>query len=272
MRSQFSTVLLAAIGGGMYAAETARVDRGEVTLPLHRAGHTLILETVYLNGQGPFRMMVDTGNAASLIRPQVAEKLGVRAAYSVDQVTSGGVRRAPVIVIDRLTVGPVIDRQIEAMVGALAMVGAMDGVDGVLGQSWLVRHDYLLDYRNRRLVLDGAAPEWAMRTDLRTVDGRPAVAALVDGVALDLVVDSGADILVLFEHKLRSADEATLSTNGRSASAELGSALVALCGSPEQRMTVARVNSPQLSGGLVPANAFRGIYVSNREGFVELVR
>jgi predicted aspartyl protease len=274
MRTQcFTVFLLAAIGGSMYAAETTRINRGaEVTLPLHRAGLTLILETVYLNGQGPFRMMIDTGNASSLIRPQVAQKLGARAAYSVEQVTSAGVRRVPVMVIDRLTVGPVIDRQIEAMVGALAMVGAMDGVDGVLGQSWLVRHDYLLDYRNRRLVLDGAAPEGAMRTDLRSVDGRPAVAALVDGVALDLVVDSGADIVVLFDHKLRSAREATLLTNGQSAGAELGSARVALGGSREQRMAVARVNSPLLSGGLLPANAFRSVYVSNRDGFVELER
>jgi len=267
MRSQFTTVvLLAAIGGSMYAAETTRVNRGEVTLPLHRAGHTLILETVYLNGLGPFRMMVDTGNASSLIRPQVAEKLGVRAAYSVDQVTSAGVRRVPVIVIDRLTVGPVIDRQIEAMVGAVSR----DGVDGIVGQSWLVRHDYLLDYCNRRLVIDGVAPEGAMRTDLRSVDGRPAIAALVDGVALDLVVDSGADILVLFEHKLHTAGEATLVTNWQSAGAELGSARVALGEGRERRMTAVRVNSPQLSGGLLPANAFRAIYVSNRDGFVEL--
>jgi predicted aspartyl protease len=271
MSSQLTTVvLLAAIGGGsMYGAETASGNRGAaVTLPLHRAGHTLVLETVYLNGQGPFRMMVDTGNASSLIRPQVAQKLGARAAYSVEQVTSAGVRRLPVMVIDQLTIGPAIDRQIEAMVGAVAM----DGVDGVLGQSWLVRHDYLLDYHNRRLVLDGAPPEGAMRADLRSVDGRPAVAALVDGVALDLVVDSGADIMVLFEHKLHSAGEATLSTNGQSTGAELGSARVALCGSREQRMTVARVNSPQLSGGLLPTNAFRAIYVSNRQGFVDLER
>jgi len=213
-------------------------------------------------------MMVDTGNASSLIRPQAAQKLGARATYSVEQVTSAGVRRVPVMVIDQLTVGPVIDRQIEAMIGAVAM----DGVDGVLGQSWLVRHDYLLDYHNRLLVLDGVAPDGAMRTDLRSVDGRPAVAALVDGVALDLVVDSGSDILVLFEHKLHSAGEATLSTNGQSTGAELGSARVALFGTREQRMTVARVNSPQLSGGLLPANTFRAIYVSNRNGYVEVVR
>jgi predicted aspartyl protease len=249
-----------------------RIWGAAVTLPLHRAGHTLILETVYLNGQGPFRMMIDTGNASSLIRPQVAQKLGVRPTYSVEQVTSAGVRRVPVLVIDQLTVGPAVDRQIEVMVGALAMVGAMDGVDGVLGQSWLVRHDYLLDYHDRRLVLDGTAPEGAMRTDLRSVDGRPAVAALVDGVALDLVVDSGADILVLFEHKLHSAGEATFLTNGQSAGAELGSARVALGGSRVQRMNAARVNSTQLSGGLLPANTFRAIYVSNRDGFVEVVQ
>ncbi len=112
----------------------------EVGLPLHRAGHTVILETVYLNGQGPFRMMVDTGNASSLIRPQVARKIGASAVYSVEQVTSGGVRRVPVVMVDHLTVGPVNDRQIEAMIGAVAM----DGTDGVLGQSWLARHDYLL--------------------------------------------------------------------------------------------------------------------------------
>jgi predicted aspartyl protease len=171
MRSQFTTVvLLAAIGGSMYAAETTRVNlAAEVTFSLHRAGHTLIFETVYLNGQGPFRMMVDTGNASSLIRPQVAQKLGARASYSVEQVTSAGIRRVPVIMIDQLAVGPVVDRQIEAMISPVAM----DGVDGILGQSWLVRHDYLLGYRNRRLVLDGAAPDGAMRTDLRSVEGRP---------------------------------------------------------------------------------------------------
>jgi predicted aspartyl protease len=240
----------------------------EVSLPLHRAGHTLVLETVYLNGQGPFRMMIDTGNASSLIRPQVAQKLGTPAAYSVDQATSADVRRVPVIVIDRLTVGAATDRRIEAMVGAVAM----DGMDGVLGQSWLVRHDYLLDYKNRRLVLDGAAPEAAIKMDLRSVEGRPAVAALVDGIAIDLVVDSGANILVLFERKPRSTGGAALLTNDQSASAELGSARVAFGDSREQRMDAARVSSTQLTGGLLPANAFRAIYVSNRNGFVELAR
>jgi predicted aspartyl protease len=213
-------------------------------------------------------MMIDTGNGSSLIRPQVAQMLGIPAAYSVDQVTSAGVGRVPVVVIDRVTVGPALDRQVEAMVGTVAL----DAVDGVLGQSWLVRHNYLLDYKNRRLVLDGPALEGAMKTDLRSVEGRPAVEARVNGVALDLVVDSGANILVLFEHNARDAGGSSLLTNVQSVGTELGSARVSMAESREVRMDAARVASNQLNGGLLPAIAFRAVYVSNREGFVEFVR
>jgi hypothetical protein len=108
----------------------------------------------------------------------------------------------------------------------------------------------------------------------RTVEGRPTVEALVDGVARDLVVDSGADILVLFENvnKVRISAGATLFANGQSAAEELGSAWVGLGDGRKRQMTASRVNTPELSGGLLPANGFRAIYVSNREGFVEMVR
>jgi hypothetical protein len=153
------------------------------------------------------------------------------------------------------------------------MVGpvTLDGVDGVLGQSWLARHDYLLDYRNGRMVLDGAAPESGARMNLRSVDGRPAVAARVDGVAQDLVVDSGADVLVLFGRGQHAGGSAFL-TNGQSGTAELGSARVALGDSGEQRMKAAHVSSTQLSGGLLPAVFFRVVYISNRGGVVVLAK
>jgi len=238
----------------------------EVTLPLHRSGHTLMLGTVYLNGQGPFRMMIDTGNASSLIRPQVARKLGALPGYTVDQVTAAGTRRVPVVTIDELTVGNVTDRKVEAMVGE----PQMDGVDGVLGQSWLVRHDYLLDYRNHRLVLDGTAPEGAVRTELRSVDGRPAVPAKVDGAPVDLVVDSGADVLVLFQRQAVTSN-ATFVTNSQTAGVELGSARVMVAGGREEKMQAARVHS-DLHGGLLPTQEFREVYVSNRQGFVGVVK
>jgi hypothetical protein len=73
------------------------------------------------------------------------------------------------------------------------------GVDGVLGQSWLVRHDYLLDYRNRRIALDIPAAGSGVRVPIRSPDGRPVVAASIDGRVRELVVDSGASAVVLYE-------------------------------------------------------------------------
>src|SRR5438094_885761 len=107
-----------------------------VSLNAARVGHLLVLNDVFLNGEGPFRMAVDTGNASSLIRPEVARRVNARAVYSVEQVTAGGVRAMPVVLLDRVTTGALIERTVEAIVGEV-QVGA---VDGVLGQSWLIRH------------------------------------------------------------------------------------------------------------------------------------
>lgn len=106
---------------------------------------------VFLNGQGPFRMLVDTGAASSLVRPEVALKIGLQPTYAVEQVTAAGNRLVPAGILAEVRVGAVADQAVEAMIGPVRA----KGVDGVLGQSFLVRHDYLLDYHDRRVVLDG---------------------------------------------------------------------------------------------------------------------
>ena len=47
-----------------------------VLLKAARVGHVLVLNDVFLNRMGPFRMAIDTGNSSSLIRPEVAQRLG----------------------------------------------------------------------------------------------------------------------------------------------------------------------------------------------------
>src|SRR5512140_2494429 len=100
-----------------------------VILKAARIGHVLVLKDVSLNGTGPFKMMVDTGNSSSLIRPETARRLGLRPVYEVDQVTTAGVRRLPVAIVDRVTTGFLTERAVEAMIGDVRL----EGVDGVLG-------------------------------------------------------------------------------------------------------------------------------------------
>jgi predicted aspartyl protease len=238
----------------------------EIVVRAERMAHLLVLPEVYVNGAGPFRMMIDTGNASSLIRPSLARKLGVRPAGSLEHATASGCRLVPAALLDEVRIGNVIEKMVEVMIADVQL----SGVDGVLGQSWLIRHDYLLDYQNHRLVLDGPQPSEGVRAHLRSSDGRPAILTEVDGRREELIVDSGAQLLVLFERSPR-ASQALLLTNSHAVQAGTGSVKVAIGESYRRSMPAARVNASVAGSGLLPAGIFRSVYVSNREGAVVLI-
>jgi hypothetical protein len=183
-----------------------------------------------------------------------------------------------VAILDEVRAGSVSDRSVEAIIGDVFQ----QGVDGVLGESWLVRHDYLLDYRNRRTALDGPPPGSGIRVPLRSTDGRPAVAASIDGRIRDLVVDSGASTVVLYEKPAPDGALPTgVDTNGGAARAQKCTVRFALSGSIDHLIDAVRIDHlidavridvHGLGPGLLPASAFASVFVSNREGFVELTR
>jgi clan AA aspartic protease (TIGR02281 family) len=166
----------------------------ETVFQADRLADLFILNKNYLNSQGPFRMMIDTGNSSSVVRQTVANRLGLHPTYAVQAETAAGAKVVGAAILDEVRIGPLRDDGVEVMI----MDWKVPGVDGVLGQSWLIRHDYMLDYRRRRLVVDIAAPPVGIRAPLRSGDGRPQVSAEVNGCRQDLVVDSGASVLVLF--------------------------------------------------------------------------
>lgn len=237
----------------------------EIVLKAERMAHMLVLKEVYLSGQGPFRMLIDSGASSCAIRPSLARKLGLHPAYAVELETAAGVKRVPAVRLDELRIGTVRNRDVEALVTEIES----SRVDGVLGQSWLAQHDYLLDFRSSRLVLNAAAPEHGVTTALRSSDGRPQIAADVNGRSQDLVVDSGTSDLILFGRS-RFANPVELVTNSGSVEAETGSSRVKIGSNFSRLMTSAAVDaSPR--PGLLPAAAFASVYVSNRNGVVVLV-
>jgi len=249
------------------AAQSTAVRAG-VLLKTSLDGQAIVLKEVYLNGAGPFRMLVDTGNASSMVRPEIARRLSLKPAYSVEMASGGGVRRLAAAILDEVRAGAVYDRAVEVMIGNVPQAG----VDGVLGDSWLVRHDYLLDYRNRRMVLDGPAAGTGIRVPLRSTDGRPAVSVAIDGRAADLVVDSGASSLILFEKPASGAALSAFDTDGGTARGQGCKVHLSLGGARERLMEAFRIDAHGLGSGLLPASVFAGVYVSNREGFVEFMR
>jgi len=268
MRLGILLFVLAAASTAASPPTTTTVIRSGISLKATLAGRSFILNEVFLNGAGPFRMLLDTGNATSIVRPRVARRLNLKPSYALEQATAAQTRRVPVAILDEVRTEGVIDRSVEAIVGDVYQ----NGVDGVLGASWLVRHDYLLDYRNSRIVLDGPPEDSGTRVPLRCTDGRPVVVALIDGRTEEFVVDSGSSAVVVYEKLSAAGVMVQIDTNEGSTPAQKFTARLAFPGGRDYVMGAVRVDVHGLGPGLLPASAFGSVFVSNRQGYVEFRR
>lgn len=111
-----------------------------------------LLVQVYVNGQGPFRTIVDTGAASFTLRPAIAERIGAVPRSRIERVTLSGAAFRPA---SPVTVQAIAARdEVEMVFSPINHPAA----DGVLGQNWLRRHVYFLDVRNYYFDLDPTVP------------------------------------------------------------------------------------------------------------------
>ncbi|WP_321477634.1 retropepsin-like aspartic protease [uncultured Paludibaculum sp.] len=152
---------------------------------------------VLVNGSGPYRFAVDTGASSSLISTRIAAALGLKPEYQVRMVTASGERLIPAGTGTTLAV-PGLERQgTEVLWCDWPM---QDGVDGILGQSFLAGQSYMIDTRRRSVQFGPLSPpDRATLQPVEWIEGRMAVLAEgPGGLALRLVVDSGASHLMLW--------------------------------------------------------------------------
>ena len=115
------------------------------------------------------------------------------------------------------------DRQTFLMAGLDAIHGSFPDVQGVLGQAFLSRFDYLLDVRGRRIEFGKRAPdEKKIRASFQTVAGRPVVATSLGS----LVIDSGVNWVTLFGVAAAAATHEMVTMTGRVKVGTLSSTLV----------------------------------------------
>ncbi|MFZ7090404.1 retropepsin-like aspartic protease family protein [Primorskyibacter sp. 2E233] len=122
-------------------------DQGRIELPLAPDGHYYV--TLDLNGE-PTRFVVDTGASAVVLTQRDAERAGIDAGtlafYSQAMTANGAVKTAPVT-LDRVALGPFVDRNMPAFVNA----GEMD--TSLLGMTYLQRF-HRIEISGGRLVLE----------------------------------------------------------------------------------------------------------------------
>lgn len=238
-----------------------------------------------INGRGPFTLMLDTGSNRSAVSGRLARSLGLPSVATTSVVTAASSDVRLVVRLDQIAIGGAAKTDLLVPVLDSADLGVVGpGVDGILGQDFLLDQNYTLDYEHRRLSWDRAPTSpTAGRLALVEHDGRWLVAlpqpADPAGAVIRLVPDSGATALVMFDRGAPLplstkplATHAPLSIIGGAASARavliglmsIGS--IVLCDHPA--LVVSRRDPGAPAGdGLLPLSMFASVTfdATNRE-------
>lgn len=201
---------------GLFAAALTPTTAGAAngTLAAEFTRTALVLAPVHLNGRGPYYFLIDTGATTTTLDDSLATQLGIRATGGMEIVTSAGTFRAPLGTLDELSVGSVRRSTLPVIWMPLHELRKDDArIAGILGQDLLGRQTLIIDYTRRRVELaPEECPNGDPSSDLGASHGRPMISAAIYGQGLPrharLVLDSGANALVLFT-RLRSATQMT---------------------------------------------------------------
>jgi predicted aspartyl protease len=228
----------------------------------------LVADDVFLNGQGPFRFLLDTGAQTNQVQASIASKLGLAPTFRLEMTTASGT--IPVVGgrIAEVSLGSAIGSNQEFLFTSLDGVHTLSaGIQGVLGQEFLARFDYLLDFAGRRLVFGAAAPEGGSRVGLETIDGRPAIETS-EG---KLVLDSGTDTTILFRASRSAPDGRVLTASGSTAAGAVQGLRLRIAGREYQPARAASLPRASMGeDGELPASLFHAVFVSNSSKYVIL--
>jgi hypothetical protein len=253
-------------------------------VPLELTNGGGVIVPVFLVGRGPHRFLLDTGAEGSTLSGGLARALAIEPVARVRVLTPAGEETRAVVRLDGLAVADAAAGGILASVTADGRI-RLDGteVDGVLGQDFLARFDFTLDYRRRVLVWGSGAPIRAdVRLELRRT-GRLSLVELPQGGSqrsLRFVPDSGADVLVVFDRAEglpmameRLPERASVeSLSGQGRDGEMRRVRSLRIGAVTLRDQVAALG-PHPSGGsgsdgLLPLHRFASVTFGNRDGFM----
>ena len=239
-----------------------------------------VFADVSIGKNGPFRFLVDTGSQTSFIDRKLAGDLDLKPAFRVEVVSQNSTRLLPALKVSTLHIGQRALPESELVFDDLAEARRLDdSVRGVLGLNALAGASFTLLPRARRLDLTAGRPAGEAVPIIR-VEDRLAVAARMGRETLTLIVDSGANHVVLF--RTPEAMAKTGAVTSTLSTLDGARKVVPTCWTAEMIFTdglrvgtlpAAIVSRRETQAdGLLPASVFKALYVDQTRGEVVLVR
>jgi hypothetical protein len=239
-----------------------------------------VFADVSIGTAGPYRFLVDTGNQTSLIDAELAAQLKLKPEFRVELVSQNSTRLLPALRLNTLHIGEKRLGEAEVVLQDLAEARRLDpAVKGVLGWNALAGFDFALLPRAGKLDLNASRPDGDV-VPFHRIEDRIAITARMGREDLTLILDSGANNVVLFRTPQAMAKSRSVPTNfatvdgARSLAPTHWTADMFFSGGLRIGMLPAAIVSGRATqvDGLLPASVFKTIYVDQSRGEVVLVR
>jgi hypothetical protein len=226
-----------------------------------------VVDGVYVNRHGPYRFLIDTATTSNHIEAALAKSIGLKATFRSELTSSLGIIQVSGSDGVEVAMGSLrADQQSFLFAGMEVVHQLAPDIQGILGQEFLSRFDYLLDLRARRLEFGSPQPGSAgTQVPFRNLHGRPVVPTSLGELALD----SGADWIILFGVAGNYTGRRMITMSG---SADVGMVFSALRIEGHTFWHGDAVAIPAATeadvAGLLPISLFRAVYISNSQGYV----
>ena len=157
-----------------------------------------VMTHVKVNGQGPFRFVIDTGASRSTLAPHLARALGLKESVGRNVMLNGvtGAAEVPTVAVESIEIGAL---KFEHQNLPVIFTSIMGNADGILGVAGFNDHRIDVDFRRDRVsVLEstGRRPHYSMVTSraLRNDNGLMILDARVGRrIKVKAVIDTGAE-------------------------------------------------------------------------------
>lgn len=194
-----AAALLAASLTGATAQGPAEPDSTTEVLEIERERFNRMTVPVTIQGRGPFDFLIDTGAQATVLSRALADELKLHGRDTATLVGMASSRQVTTTQIENFTLG----RRSFFIRQAPVVEGANIGdADGILGLDSLQDQRVLLDFHKREIAVADAEQLGGNRGYEIVVKARERLGQLIitkarlDGVVVDVIVDTGAEASV----------------------------------------------------------------------------
>ena len=149
---------------------------------------------VWINGRGPFRLVLDTGATGSGVTANVAERLGLPLDQSPPVLLRGvaGITIVPTVRVESFTVGDLTLSPATLPI----VIDAMGGAEGVLATDEFKDQRIVIDFKHDRIDIrhsrsERARPDFIVIPLDRSKSGLLMFHALIAGVRVQVIIDTG---------------------------------------------------------------------------------